>query len=498
MTSETGKYIMKHFCILFLTLIIISGVNTMHAHADLGKPQERIAQKVGFKLNEDELAEAYYFGDGVDQDFKQAHALALIAYKKGSKFGAYLLGLMYYYGNGVQQNYLEAQRFFDVAKSAIPEAFCMLGYMHEAGLGVTQDYTKAATYYELAVEQNVVQAIYNLSSLYLYGNGVKKDIKKALPLLHKAAKAGFVDAYYALGILYSEGEDLPRDFDNAYYWFSQAVKMGHAKAYNYLGALYDKGLGVKQDVIKAKAYFLKGAEHNDAYACYNLGIYLINGVGGEKNVEEGVAWIEKAASLNYDQAKKLLPEIYNDRTLVDSNLWKALKYADYDIRVFFPNLNAFYYILFNIAGMLIAIIITGVLIQCQTTIVNGGESPKGLRGWLLYWLVGQIYAYIRLFYEGYQVVNTANCVNGVVVGVLYGSILIWVILAFWGLIKRKAWFPKAIIAVMILEIIDTTVGWVYFREFVTKKELLQTIAISIIWLPYFVVSKRVRNTFVNI
>lgn len=489
---------MKHFCILFLTLIIISGVNTMHAHAGLGKPQERIAQKVGFKLNEDELAKAYYFGDGVDQDFKQAYDLALITYKKGSKVGAYLLGLMHYYGNGVKQNYVEAQGFFDVAKSAIPEAFCMLGYMYETGLGVTKDYTKAAKYYELGAEQNVVQAIYNLSSLYLDGNGVTKDVKKALPLLHRAAKAGFVDAYYALGILYYEGEELSRNYDKAYYWFNEGAKTGYAKAYNSLGALYDKGLGVKQDVVKAKTYFLKGAEHNDVYACYNLGTYLINGVAGEKNVEEGLTWIEKAASLNYALAKEFLYIAYNDRTFEYANLWKALKYADYDIRVFFPNLNNFYYILLGIAEMLIAIIITGVLMRRKTPIKLADESPKGLRGWLLYWLVWQIYGYMRLFYEGYQDVNTENCVNGVVVGALYGSMLIWVILALWGLIKRKAWFPKVIIAVMIIEIINMAIGWVYFREFVTKKELLQTIAVSIIWIPYFVVSKRVRNTFVNI
>lgn len=484
------------FTMLFV-LLQLSNITVLRAHSDIKNTRHRVANAIEIILDEEELAETYYFGDGDEKDFNKAYEFATIAYKKGSKYAAYLLGLIHYHGNGVQKNYTKAKAFFEESNLAVPKSLYMLGYMYEKGLGVQQNYLTAVKYYEQAANKQIMWAAHNLGILYLYGNGVTKDIKKALSLLNKAAKGGLDDAYYSLGVIYYEGKDVAADYKKAYSFFTKAQNKGQIEAYTYLGVIYENGLGVKQDVAKARELYLKGAEHNDAYACFNLGRLYIKGVGGEEDVEAGLKWIEKAASLKYEPAKEFLYTAYNDRTLVAPNVYKALKYADYDIRVFFANLHALYYILFKIVVNLMLLAITIVLMRYPFKLAKVENAPKGLGGWLLYWLLACGYVYMFTFYKAVQVINDADCINGIILAVLYVAMLIRFVLACWGIIKKKIWFPKVVIASLLLTLLDSIVGHIYFGAFVIKKELIVYLTFSLVWVPYFVVSKRVRNTFVN-
>jgi hypothetical protein len=63
--------------------------------------------------------------------------------------------------------------------------------MWENGVGIPKDEMKAAEFYELAAEQGLPQAKFNLGMLLLEGRGVPADYARGKDLLQKAAEAGY-------------------------------------------------------------------------------------------------------------------------------------------------------------------------------------------------------------------------------------------------------------------------------------------------------------------
>ena len=57
------------------------------------------------------LAEAYYFGNAVAQDYVEAARWSRLAAEQGHAVGQALLGEAYFFGNGVTQDYVEAVRW---------------------------------------------------------------------------------------------------------------------------------------------------------------------------------------------------------------------------------------------------------------------------------------------------------------------------------------------------------------------------------------------------
>ena len=53
-----------------------------------------------------------------------------------------------------------------------------------------EDYAQAKEYFEKALEEGVIEAYYDLGSLYFEGNGVEQDYKRAFDYYQKGAKAG--------------------------------------------------------------------------------------------------------------------------------------------------------------------------------------------------------------------------------------------------------------------------------------------------------------------
>ncbi|MEX2141146.1 MAG: DUF2569 domain-containing protein [Pirellulales bacterium] len=154
------------------------------------------------------------------------------------------------------------------------------------------------------------------------------------------------------------------------------------------------------------------------------------------------------------------------------------------------------------------------------------RGPEGIGGWLLLPLLGLIFTPIRcslylaiknipIFTEGHFSQLTDPNFAGyhslwapLLIMELVGNALIGV-LAIWGLVlmfrKAKA-FPRFMIifytAGLVFVTIDTMMGLQipYLAEEgrrVFVKQMIQAAIPAAIWIPYMLVSKRVRNTFVN-
>ena len=161
--------------------------------------------------------------------------------------------------------------------------------------------------------------------------------------------------------------------------------------------------------------------------------------------------------------------------------------------------------------------------QSQTQLQNSG--PKGLKGWLVLVAIGVIISPIRvsaslyLYYKEFTPeIFSALTTPGTevyhklwlpfIVGEFAANLLILILsifLVYLFFFKRKP-FPKVYIALAIIVPlvlgIDALVGKIvmpnepYF-DATGAKEFGRSIVALIIWVPYMLLSERVKNTFVN-
>ena len=111
----------------------------------------------------------------------------------------YEKGEAYYYGEGVPQDYKQAVEWYrKAAEQEHADAQYSLGYMYEYGQGVPQDYLYAAEWYRKSAEQDNSSAQYSLAILYMSGWGVPQDVEQSVRWFIKAAEQGNPDALEAL------------------------------------------------------------------------------------------------------------------------------------------------------------------------------------------------------------------------------------------------------------------------------------------------------------
>lgn len=97
-----------------------------------------------------ELAERYYKGEGLKQDYAQAaHWYRRLA-EKGVANAQLTLGLMYIKGNGVEKNDAQAVQWLtQAAEQRMPMAQYLLGMANLEGHGVKQDLINAYMWFEI-------------------------------------------------------------------------------------------------------------------------------------------------------------------------------------------------------------------------------------------------------------------------------------------------------------------------------------------------------------
>ena len=102
-----------------------------------------------------------------------------------------ILGECYYFGWGVEQDYKKAVEWYKKsAEQGTAVAQFNLGYCYEKGQGVEQDYKKSVEWYKKSAEQGYAEAQCNLGTCYYRGQGVEQDYKKAVEWYEKAAMQG--------------------------------------------------------------------------------------------------------------------------------------------------------------------------------------------------------------------------------------------------------------------------------------------------------------------
>jgi uncharacterized protein len=205
------------------------------------------------------LAQKYYWGTGVQQDYSKALQLYLQAAENGDTEAQYIAGGMYYKGMGTQQNLSRAFSLLHgaaVKGSSTPESQRVLGQFFLVGQTIPQNYAEAMKWYTLAAENGDKESQSELAVLYFTGRGGVQDLQKALFWFEQSARQGMAVAQYSLGIMHYTGSGTETvDLVKAYAWFSQAAGQNHLDAIaarNYIQTILSA-----EQVTEAQDYALQ-------------------------------------------------------------------------------------------------------------------------------------------------------------------------------------------------------------------------------------------------
>lgn len=200
-----------------------------------------------------ELGDAYYFGERIEQDYNKAVEYYRFAAKQGNADGQCNLGYMYEHGKGVAQSDEKAVEYYQLAAelgNALGQ--CYLGIMYENGQGVAQSDKKAVEYYQLAAEQGLARGQCYLGLMYENGQGVAQSDKKAVEYYRLAAEKGDADAQCHLGYMYDFGKGVKKSYKAAIKYYRLAAAQKHTRSQLNLAYSYFDGEGVSQSYADTK------------------------------------------------------------------------------------------------------------------------------------------------------------------------------------------------------------------------------------------------------
>lgn len=264
-----------------------------------------------------EIGENYYFGRGVNKNYKEALKYFTEAAKLGDEYAEAYLGVFYERGLGTKRDYKLASKWY--YKSAVKgNSFSQysLGVLFLNGTGVSKDYSKAMMWLQKSAESDYIPAFYQLGRIYYNGFSVEKDLENAFKWYKKAAEGDFGAAQYALSFMYKNGEGCKKNNVKAYYWIEKAAENEYEDAYYIVGKSYLEGIYFDVNYEKAYYYLKNGYEALDTNCIESLGYMYINGLYVDKNISYGLGLYEKCIEYGDKDIFYKIGKVYEEEKLI--------------------------------------------------------------------------------------------------------------------------------------------------------------------------------------
>tara|TARA_B100001971_G_C18099082_1_gene487796 strand:- start:581 stop:961 length:381 start_codon:yes stop_codon:yes gene_type:complete len=123
------------------------------------------------------------------------------------------------------------------------------------------------------------------------------------------------------------------------------------------------------------------------------------------------------------------------------------------------------------------------------------EELKGIGGWLILPIIGLFISIPVLLYDllSSNVLYEFNFYIGLL-SFLDIILLIWITIGLFSIFDKKKYAPQIMISFYIANIMIQLVLAFLIEDL---SGLIYSIIGGAIWIPYFIVSKRVKNTFVR-
>jgi len=143
-----------------------------------------------------DIAFKEYRNENFEKAFEKFSALATQK-KSGTDAAMYYLADLYYAGKGVPQDYQKAIFWYTkAAEIGFPYAMIQLAKSYEDGKGIKQDYQKAIFWYTEAAKMGLSTAMNRLSIIYSEGKIALKNERKSLLWKNNANEQAVIDLMY--------------------------------------------------------------------------------------------------------------------------------------------------------------------------------------------------------------------------------------------------------------------------------------------------------------
>ena len=249
----------------------------------------------------------------------------------------------YFYGDGVEKNPQQCFAWIEKAAAHLPKAMFNLALAYKNGWGVEKDMSQYFAWTEKAAEAGFPDAMFALALAYEDGLGVEKNPQQCFAWTKKAADAGLPKAMFNLALAYEDGSGVEKDMSQFFAWTKKAADAGSPKAMHNLAIAYEDGLGVEKNPQQCFAWTKKAADAGFPDAMFNLALDYKNGSGVEKDMSQFFAWTKKAVKADFPKAMLNLAIAYKDGLGVKKNPerffhWVEVAYRKGDINaaIMFP------------------------------------------------------------------------------------------------------------------------------------------------------------------
>ncbi|UNM95806.1 sel1 repeat family protein [Ignatzschineria rhizosphaerae] len=318
------------------------------------------------------LAELYYYGNGVEQDYEKSFSLYADPKLESYPEAIFSLAVQYDSGEGVEQSYEKSFKLFEKAANLghMPSTF-NIGFMYEYGEYVDVDYEEAKKWYQKGCDVNyneacrAVELVDNkingnshdsetnteLESLFneIMGseasepleltaqsvlnadNDVALEFLKSQTdvLLEKVKTDNDAESLFLTGYLfYLEGLDTDSDhtYSQSYALMEKAAAEGSLDAYFYLGVMSFHGDGTEKDYGKSREFMEKIENSGNTEALFYLATIYDEGLGVDIDQERSFNLYLKASNLGHSDSTYNVGFMYEYGEYVAEDLIEAQKW----------------------------------------------------------------------------------------------------------------------------------------------------------------------------
>lgn len=177
---------------------------------------------------------------------------------------------------------------------------------------------KCLDYLNIAVDLNFQPAIYTKAMM-------TNDNNKKIELLEKAPN--ITEAKFVLATMYLD--DDYQNYPKALKLLKEVARLGFIEAYLPLAAIYLHGLGVSINKAEAARYTKLAADNGFKDAYYNLALMYLKGEGVKKSPKDAFHYMRKAAYENNIDAKHNLACMYLNGQGVKKDIKEGLRLLEY-------------------------------------------------------------------------------------------------------------------------------------------------------------------------
>ncbi len=236
------------------------------------------------------LGMLYMEGSYANKSIFLAQKYYKMAADAGCHESQYLLAKLYLESEGSPYtNKLSLGYIMDSAASGYLPAIKLLSRSYQYGdYGLEVDFEKAISGFKIVSEigdrEDIGIAFNAMGLIYSSVDGPHKyDL--AFLYFSKAAMLGLINAKYNIGTLYQNGEGCNINQPMAYKFFREAAMVGHRDSMYNLAVMYKEGLGVKQSISNCIYWLRKGTDSGDFAAKTALELLMLSRKG-RSNGEE--------------------------------------------------------------------------------------------------------------------------------------------------------------------------------------------------------------------